>query len=123
MQRGLGGTVFAPTEEPQAGRARELTLGPGMLLGLACGLLALCGLCFFFGYKVGHRAESASAVALPAAGTPATAAPSASPQSPQPSQTSPSSQTPQSKPSAGQSGAQPQQPTATPDQPTTSRAH
>src|SRR5580700_2380624 len=107
MQRGLGGTVFEPTQEPQAGRDRELTLGPAMLLGLACGLLALCGLCFVFGYKVGHRrAESASAVALPAPGTPATAAPSASPQS---RQSSPSSQTPQSKPSAGQSGAQPQQ--------------
>jgi DedD protein len=108
MQRGLGGTVFEPTQEPQEGRDKELTVGPAMLVGFACCLLALCGLCFVFGYKMGHRrSESASAVALPAPGTPV-AAPSASPQS---------SLTPQSKPSAGQSGAQP--PSATTDQPGT----
>ena len=55
MQRGFGGTVFEPVEEQ---RDRELTLGPVTLALLGCGLLALCGVCFVFGYAVGHRSRS-----------------------------------------------------------------
>ncbi len=87
MQRGLGGTAFEPV--PQS-RDRELTLGPFMLTFIGCGLFALCGLCFVFGYAVGHRnAESAPVVSLPVAGGPA-ATPSATP-----------------KPAAGQNGSPP----------------
>ena len=87
MQRGLGGTVFEPVAQS---RDRELTLGPFMLTFLGCGLFALCGLCFVFGYAVGHRnAESAPAVSLPGTGAPAVMQPA----------------TP--KPAAGQNGSQP----------------
>jgi len=87
MQRGFGGTAFEPV--PQS-RDRELTLGPFMLTFLGCGLFALCGLCFVFGYAVGHRnAESAPAVSLPGQGAPAASQPA----------------TP--KPAAGQNGSQP----------------
>jgi DedD protein len=87
MQRGLGGTAFEPV--PQS-RDRELTLGPFVLTFIGCGLFALCGLCFVFGYAAGHRnAESASALAIPPAATPAAAQPA----------------TLQPKPSAGQNGS------------------
>jgi DedD protein len=86
MQRGLGGTAFEPVQQS---RDRELTLGPFMLTFLGCGLFALCGLCFVFGYAVGHRnAESAPVVSVPGAGGPA-ATQSATP-----------------KPAAGQNGSQ-----------------
>lgn len=52
MRRGLGGTAFEPVETP---RDRELTLGPTTLGILGIGLLALCSVCFIFGYAVGHR--------------------------------------------------------------------
>lgn len=52
MRRGLGGTAFEPVETP---RDRELTLGPMTLGILGIGLLALCSVCFIFGYAVGHR--------------------------------------------------------------------
>ncbi len=102
MLRGPGGTVFEPIQEPgHDSRDRELTLGPAMLVAMACGLLALCGLCFVFGYSVGHRgAESASAVSLPAAGIPGIAQPGS----------------PQAKPSAVKSDGQPQQLAAANDQ-------
>ena len=51
-RRGSGGAVFEPAEEK---RDRELTLGPGTLAILGIGLLTLCGVCFVFGYAVGHR--------------------------------------------------------------------
>ena len=99
MQRGPGGTAFQPIEEQ---RDRELTLGPATLGLLALGLLTLCGVCFVFGYAVGHRhAGSASTASLPPAGTPAIVQPANS----------------QSKPSAGQGGAQPQPPSTATDQP------
>ncbi len=92
MQRGLGGAAFEPVP---ASRDRELTLGPFLLTFIGCGLFALCGLCFVFGYAVGHRnAESASEASLPAPGTPVSASPA----------------NPQSKPSAGQSGTPAQPP-------------
>jgi len=92
MQRGFGGTVFEPVQPER--RDRELTLGPFTLTLLGCGLFALCGLCFVFGYAVGHRyADSSPAIALPPPFKSAVAQPASS----------------QSKPSAGQIGAQPQQ--------------
>jgi hypothetical protein len=103
MQRGLGGSVFEPVQEPEmenlrAARDREWTLGPAMLLTLGVVLFALCAACFVFGYAVGRRSftEVASVAAPPASGTPAFAQPAA----------------PASKPSAAQSGAQPQPPAA-----------
>jgi cell division septation protein DedD len=107
MQRGLGGSVFEPVQESEeslrSARDRELTLGPAMLLTLGVILFALCAACFVFGYGVGRRsfAESAGVAAPPTAGTPAMAQVAI----------------PASKPSAGQSGAQPQQPAAVADQP------
>ena len=41
-------------EAPQQ-RDVELTLGPALLLAIACGLLLLCGLCFGVGYTAGRR--------------------------------------------------------------------
>jgi len=109
MQRGFGGSVFEPVQEPGAERAardRELTLGPAMLLTLGVILFALCAACFVFGYVEGRRSitESASVAAPPTPGTAAVGQPA----------------TPASKPSAGQSGAQPLQPAATADQPNSS---
>ena len=111
MQRGFGGSVFEPVQEPEAenlraARDRELTVGPAILATLGVGLFALCAACFVFGYAVGRRSvtESASLAARPASGTAAVA------QLPAPA----------SKPSAGQSGAEPQQPVATGDQPDSS---
>jgi DedD protein len=70
----------------------ELTLGGGTLLGLAGGLLLLCGVCFAIGYAVGHRAspdESAAAVTpssslkMPAAPSGSGSKPGAATQAPQ----------------------------------------
>ena len=95
MQRGLGGTAFDPVEER---RDRELTLGPAMLAFFGLGLFALCGLCFIFGYAMGHRAAgSADGGAAPSSGIASILQPARAP----------------SKPSAGQSGAQPPQPAPT----------
>src|SRR5579859_5065837 len=92
MQRGLGGTVFEPVQQPER-RDRELTLGPFMLTLIGCALFALCGMCFVFGYSVGRRnPESSTTISVPPAVTPAVNQPANS----------------QSKPSAGQSGSQPQ---------------
>jgi cell division septation protein DedD len=104
MQRGLGGSVFEPVQEPvKPERDREVTVGPGMLIALALGLFALCAFCFLFGYSVGHRgsAESAAVAAVPAAD----AAPLAQPASLQ------------TKPSAGDGGARPHQAAAAAAQP------
>ena len=94
MQRGLGGTVFEPVQQPEQ-RDRELTLGPLMLTLIGCALFALCGMCFVFGYSVGRRnPESSAAISVPPAAATALAQPA----------------NPQSKPSAGQGGSQPQPP-------------
>jgi cell division septation protein DedD len=52
--------------EEQA-RDKELTLGPVALIALALGLVALCAVCFVWGYSIGHRApvETASSSAQP----------------------------------------------------------
>ncbi len=91
MQRGVGGTVFEPAQ-PSERVDRELTLGPFMLTLIGCGLFGLCGLCFVFGYAVGHRnAESSTAISVPPVAPPSILQPVSA----------------QSKPAAGQSGAQP----------------
>lgn len=90
MQRGLGGTVFEPVQQPERGD-RELTLGPITLTVLGFGLFALCGLCFVFGYAVGHRnAETSTAISVPPAAPPSFVQPVSA----------------QAKPAAGQTGAQ-----------------
>lgn len=67
MHPGFGGTALEPVEER---RDRELTLGPTMLVALACGLFAVCALCFTFGYSVGRRSapESEASTVRVAAG-------------------------------------------------------
>ena len=98
MHRGFGGTTFEPVQPER--RDRELTLGPFLLTLLGCGLFTLCGLCFVFGYSVGHRyAETSTTISVP---------PRAAPVFSQPA-------SPQSKPAAGQSGVQPQAPADTSD--------
>lgn len=42
----------------------ELTLGPAMLIGIACGLILLCGLCFGLGYSAGRHGSTPNASAL-----------------------------------------------------------
>ena len=95
MHRGFGGTAFEPAEEQ---RDKEFTLGPTMLVGLVVALVALCGLCFVFGYAVGHRgsaeSQAATAQAAPGALLGASVAQATSSQP---------------KPSASQSAYQPQQ--------------
>ena len=44
-------------------RDTEITLGAGMLLAIGCGLILLCILCFSFGYSIGHRNSTDSAIA------------------------------------------------------------
>ncbi|UWZ84241.1 SPOR domain-containing protein [Occallatibacter riparius] len=65
MPSRFGGTAFEPMEE-QA-RDKELTLGPAALIAMAFGLVALCALCFVWGYSTGHRApiEAAASPAEP----------------------------------------------------------
>jgi DedD protein len=90
MHRGFSGRTFEPVQPER--RDRELTLGPFLLTLIGCGLFALCGLCFVFGYAVGHRnAETSSTISVPPPVTAAALAQSGSPQS---------------KPTAGQSGYQ-----------------
>jgi cell division septation protein DedD len=91
MQRGSGGTVFEPVQSPERGD-RELTLGPFLLTLLGFGLFGLCGLCFVFGYAVGHRhAESSTTISVPPAVPPSIV----------------QTVSAQSKPAAGQSGQPP----------------
>jgi DedD protein len=64
MQRGLGGTTVEPARTER--HDREMTIGPFLLMLIGCGLFGLCGLCFLFGYSVGHRnAETSTAVSVP----------------------------------------------------------
>lgn len=98
MHRGTGGTVFEPVQPER--RDREVTLGPFTLTLFGCGLFALCGMCFVFGYAVGHRApESSAAISVPPS-----PAPAFTPQAGA-----------QSKPAAGQGGAAAQAPGAATD--------
>ncbi len=56
---------FEDEQEEREVRRRdtELTLGAGAILGIIFCLLALCGLCFWLGYRVGFRNSSAIAAA------------------------------------------------------------
>jgi DedD protein len=56
----------------------ELTLGPAVMVGIAIGLLSLCGLCFWLGYWMGGRGVHNAPVVVQPAPAPATA-PAASP--------------------------------------------
>lgn len=60
-------------EEDELKRDTEIRLGPALLLGIFCGLVLLCGLCFGLGYMSGHRsaAHAAAVAAQPAPGQPA----------------------------------------------------
>lgn len=91
-RRGSGGALFEPAEEK---RDREVTLGPGMMAILAIGLLTLCGVCFIFGYGVGHRSpqtslqQAISTVPAPALTASNQSKPSASADGLQPAATAP----------------------------------
>jgi len=50
-------------------RDTEFTLSPAMLLGLFLGLVLICGLCFGWGYAVGHHSSPEPAAANLQAGT------------------------------------------------------
>lgn len=58
---------FEPKEERSD---RELTLGPVMLLSMLVGLLAVCGLCFGFGYATGRRGTVPASTTAPPPGVP-----------------------------------------------------
>jgi len=103
MQRGLGGSVFEPVQEPMRPRRdREVTIGPLMLVALGLALFALCAFCFLFGYSVGHRSPS----------VPATVASTGVSETPPPAQTGST----QGKPSAGEGSAQARQAVAGSDE-------
>ncbi|MGA8732117.1 MAG: SPOR domain-containing protein [Terracidiphilus sp.] len=72
MQRGLGRGEFQEAEEQ---RVTEFTLGPAMLLGMALGLILVCGIFFWLGYAAGRRspAQAISTSAQLTAGQPMTA--------------------------------------------------
>lgn len=57
--------VFDEREAEQAEQRHEteLTLGSGTLLLIFFGLVLLCGLCFGFGYSMGHRGQSGGSTA------------------------------------------------------------
>ncbi|MGA7859857.1 MAG: SPOR domain-containing protein [Terracidiphilus sp.] len=57
MRLGIG---EEEAEQAEDRHDTELTLGPTMLLGIAVGLILLCGLCFWFGYSTGRRGASPS---------------------------------------------------------------
>lgn len=103
MRRGSGGAVFEPAQER---RDRELTLGPGMLAALAVGLLTLCGVCFVFGYAVGHRS-------FPPAQASQGATPAAASASPASAQSKPSALQNSFEPHASQAATPPAADTAT----------
>lgn len=99
MQRGFGGPVFEPVQEPiQQRREREVTLGTASLLVLGFGLFGLCALCFGFGYAAGHS-HSADAAVVTGAGIESGLAQAQNATLP-------------TKPAAGQSGVQSQPPAA-----------
>jgi DedD protein len=56
----------------------ELTLGPAVMVGIAVGLLSLCGLCVWLGYWMGSRGVHNAPVVVQPAPAPAAAPPAAS---------------------------------------------
>lgn len=76
--------MFDPPEER---RDREVTMGPGLLAILALGLFTLCGVCFVFGYAVGHRSSQPAGPAhLVASATPPALQPASSQPKPLPTE-------------------------------------
>jgi cell division septation protein DedD len=90
--------VYEDEEELQPVERRrdtEVTLGPMRLLGLFCGLVLVCGLCFGLGYVVGrHKGQQppSAAAAQPADATQTTTPANAAP--PKPSAAPPSAPAP-----------------------------
>jgi cell division protein FtsN len=81
----------------------EVTLGPMRLVGLSCGLILVCGLCFGLGYVVGrHKGQQSppAATAQPAEATQTTAPTNAAP--PKPSAAPLSTPAPAQQPAASQ---------------------
>ncbi|HWT64949.1 MAG TPA: SPOR domain-containing protein [Terracidiphilus sp.] len=59
---------FALDDGP--GKDTELTLGPWLLIGLGCALIAVCAVCFGVGYRMGRNsAPTANVEKAPAANT------------------------------------------------------
>jgi hypothetical protein len=53
--------VQHPVDSPAETLAdREVTLSPMLLLGVALGLVLLCGLCFWLGYVIGGHSHNSS---------------------------------------------------------------
>lgn len=57
MRRGMGGDEF---ETVEAQSEREITLGAAMLVVIGCGVVLLCGLCFWIGLAAGRRGATTS---------------------------------------------------------------
>jgi DedD protein len=55
----------------------ELTLGPAVMVGIAIGLLSLCGLCIWLGYWLGSRGVHSAPVVVQPVAAPAAASPAA----------------------------------------------
>jgi cell division septation protein DedD len=96
-----------PMQQAEAGQDTEITLNPTSLLMVGFGLVLLCGLCFGFGYSIGHRA---------APDTAALVQPSTSDQSSIPADSG------HAKPSADAQPAAAAAPPAAPDEATTNTA-
>ncbi len=53
--------ISGPSAGSKSGIAAEFTLGAGTVLLLFAGLVVVCGVCFGFGYIVGHRGATSAA--------------------------------------------------------------
>jgi len=83
----------------------EVTLGPMRLVGLFCGLILICGLCFGLGYVVGrHKGQQppSAAAAQPADAAQTTPPANAAPPKPSAAPQSAPAPTPAQQPAAGQ---------------------
>jgi hypothetical protein len=83
----------------------EVTLGPMRLVGLFCGLILVCGLCFGLGYVVGrHKGQQPppAAATPPADATPTTPPANAAPPKPSAAPPSAPAPTPVQQPAADQ---------------------
>jgi DedD protein len=87
-------------EQHKSGGDTEITLGAGTVLLLLGGLVLVCGLCFGFGYIVGHRGATTQSVAQQIDDTPA------NPQAGN-TQQKPSATTQNAAPAAPQTSSQP----------------
>lgn len=60
----LRGNRAGPIELKETRRDTEFTIGPALLIGMFCGLVLLCGLCFGIGYSAGRRSGTANAATV-----------------------------------------------------------